>query len=177
MDVLGKLALDDALQVHDVDRDGLPAQQFGGLQPPAAGDQPAPPVHHHGVEQSHGVEGVGQRPHVPQVLAVAGADLDRSDPAGVGHGRGPDEVAGVGAGRLKRGRRCGPFRGGGWRFGYRTRARATTPPGRIRAGTARRIYAPTCCCSDEGAKAGLVIVLPRQAGNLRGRACCSALFA
>jgi hypothetical protein len=69
VDVLGQLALDDALQVHDVDRDRPPAQELDGLQPPAAGDQAALGRDHDRVQEADRFDGRGQRPEVAQGLA------------------------------------------------------------------------------------------------------------
>jgi hypothetical protein len=89
MDVLGKLALDDVLQVNDVDRDGSPAQQFDGLQASAAGDQPSLRRDHDRVQEADFLDGLGQRPKVTQGLAESAAHLDVFERPLLGHGSYP----------------------------------------------------------------------------------------
>ena len=84
--VLGQFACHEVVEVHDMDGDVLPPQEFGGLQPALPGDEPVARVDHYRVQEAEPVQGLGQGGQVAQVFAVARSDLDRANGSGVGHG-------------------------------------------------------------------------------------------
>jgi hypothetical protein len=88
VDVLGQLPRHDVVQVHDVDGDLPPPEEFHGFEAPAAGDEPAVGGDDDRVQQADRLQGLGQGAEVAQLPAEPLADLDALD-GPVRHGKGP----------------------------------------------------------------------------------------